>query len=44
MNIRKLLSIPLALVTAAGVLACGSGDGEGADDAATNAEAAEAAK
>lgn len=43
MNIRKLLSIPLVLVTAAGVLACGSGDGEGAGDAATEAQAAEAA-
>lgn len=43
MNIRKLLSIPLVLVTAAGVLACGSGDGEGADDGAADAEPAQAA-
>ena len=43
MKIRKLLSIPFALVTAAGVLACGSGDGEGADEAAADTEAAQAA-
>ena len=43
MNIRKLPSIPLVLVTAAGVLACGSGDGEGADEAAADTEAARAA-
>lgn len=43
MSIRKLLSIPLALATAAGVLACGSGDGDGADGAAADAEAAQTA-
>ncbi len=43
MNVRKLSSIPLAAATAAWVLACGSGDGGGADDAAADAEAAQAA-
>lgn len=43
MNIRKLLSIPLVLATAAGGLACGSGDGEGADEATAGAEAAQTA-
>lgn len=43
MNTRKLLSIPLVLVTATGVLACGSGDGDGADEATGRDEAAQAA-
>ncbi len=42
MNIRKLLSIPLVLVTAAGAFACGPGDGEQAEDPAADGEAAEA--
>ena len=43
MNIWKLLSVPLVLATAAGVLACGSGDGGGADGAASDDEATQAA-
>lgn len=44
MNTRKLMSIPLVLATVVGVLACGSGDGEGADEAAAAGEAAQAAE
>ncbi|MDE2793388.1 MAG: hypothetical protein OXL34_01095 [Gemmatimonadota bacterium] len=44
MNTRKLMSIPLVLATVVGVLACGSGDGERADEAAAADEAAQAAE
>ena len=42
MNIRKLSSIPLVLVTAVGALACGSGGGGQAAEAAAGGEAAQA--
>lgn len=43
MNIRKPWPVPLVLITAAGALACGSGDGGRADEAANEGESAQAA-